>query len=130
MHIYDKSSKCFPQKDKQSRGANCLMSKLTQGPVLHFYQCIIDTVTKYCQQVLGAGSEWCFPTILISYFLIVVHFLSWGVFKARRCNCQKDSQKPTVAKCAYADKFTQTSWRRSSVSKTCDFLSFIPLSYS
>lgn len=33
---------------------------------------------------------------------------------ASRCNCQKDSQKPTVAKCVYADKFTQTSWRRSS----------------
>uniref|UniRef100_A0A669QR83 Coiled-coil serine rich protein 2 n=1 Tax=Phasianus colchicus TaxID=9054 RepID=A0A669QR83_PHACC len=27
---------------------------------------------------------------------------------------QLDSQKPTVAKCVYADKFTQTSWRRSS----------------
>ncbi|XP_071605320.1 serine-rich coiled-coil domain-containing protein 2 isoform X1 [Heliangelus exortis] len=33
---------------------------------------------------------------------------------ATRCNCQKDSQKPTGAKCVYADKFTQTSWRRSS----------------
>ncbi|KFV09911.1 hypothetical protein N340_13256, partial [Tauraco erythrolophus] len=33
---------------------------------------------------------------------------------ATRCNCQKDSQKPTGATCAYADKFTQTSWRRSS----------------
>ncbi|KFP76038.1 hypothetical protein N310_08113, partial [Acanthisitta chloris] len=31
---------------------------------------------------------------------------------ATRCNCQKDSQKPTGA--TYADKFTQTSWRRSS----------------
>ncbi|KFZ55251.1 hypothetical protein N338_13442, partial [Podiceps cristatus] len=31
-----------------------------------------------------------------------------------RCNCQKDSQKPTEATCTYADKFTQTSWRRSS----------------
>ncbi|KFQ77371.1 hypothetical protein N335_01484, partial [Phaethon lepturus] len=33
---------------------------------------------------------------------------------ATRCNCQKDSQKPTGATCVYADKFTQTSWRRSS----------------
>ncbi|KFP77704.1 hypothetical protein N311_10545, partial [Apaloderma vittatum] len=33
---------------------------------------------------------------------------------ATRCNCQKDSQKPTGATCMYADKFTQTSWRRSS----------------
>ncbi|KAM9232640.1 serine-rich coiled-coil domain-containing protein 2 isoform 3-T3 [Leptosomus discolor] len=33
---------------------------------------------------------------------------------ATRCNCQKDSQKPTGATCTYADKFTQTSWRRSS----------------
>uniref|UniRef100_A0A6G1RN40 Coiled-coil serine rich protein 2 n=1 Tax=Hypotaenidia okinawae TaxID=2861861 RepID=A0A6G1RN40_9GRUI len=33
---------------------------------------------------------------------------------ATRCNCQKDSQKPTGTTCAYADKFTQTSWRRSS----------------
>ncbi|KAM6329979.1 serine-rich coiled-coil domain-containing protein 2 isoform 2-T2 [Podargus strigoides] len=33
---------------------------------------------------------------------------------ATRCNCQKDSQKPTVATCTYADKFTQTSWRKSS----------------
>ncbi|KAM6130487.1 serine-rich coiled-coil domain-containing protein 2 isoform 3-T3 [Phoenicopterus ruber ruber] len=33
---------------------------------------------------------------------------------ATRCNCQKDSQKPTEATCTYADKFTQTSWRRSS----------------
>ncbi|KFP58653.1 hypothetical protein N323_08081, partial [Cathartes aura] len=33
---------------------------------------------------------------------------------ATRCNCQKDSQKPTGAMCTYADKFTQTSWRRSS----------------
>ncbi|XP_014795982.1 PREDICTED: serine-rich coiled-coil domain-containing protein 2 isoform X1 [Calidris pugnax] len=31
-----------------------------------------------------------------------------------RCNCQKDTQKPTGTKCTYADKFTQTSWRRSS----------------
>ncbi|KAM6066728.1 serine-rich coiled-coil domain-containing protein 2 isoform 2-T3 [Chlamydotis macqueenii] len=31
-----------------------------------------------------------------------------------RCNCQKDSEKPTGATTgAYADKFTQTSWRRS-----------------
>ncbi|KFP14435.1 hypothetical protein Z169_04175, partial [Egretta garzetta] len=33
---------------------------------------------------------------------------------ATRCNCQKDSQKPTGAACVYADKFTQTTWRRSS----------------
>ncbi|KAM6415934.1 serine-rich coiled-coil domain-containing protein 2 isoform 4-T4 [Rhynochetos jubatus] len=33
---------------------------------------------------------------------------------ATRCNCQKDSQKPVGATCMYADKFTQTSWRRSS----------------
>ncbi|XP_065495145.1 serine-rich coiled-coil domain-containing protein 2 isoform X2 [Caloenas nicobarica] len=33
---------------------------------------------------------------------------------ATRCNCQKDSQKPRGATCMYADKFTQTSWRRSS----------------
>ncbi|KFV71568.1 hypothetical protein N307_00445, partial [Dryobates pubescens] len=33
---------------------------------------------------------------------------------AVRCNCQKDSQRPTGTTCAYADKFTQTSWRRSS----------------
>ncbi|XP_030343318.1 serine-rich coiled-coil domain-containing protein 2 isoform X1 [Strigops habroptila] len=33
---------------------------------------------------------------------------------ATRCNCQKDSQKPTGATRTYADKFTQTSWRRSS----------------
>ncbi|KFQ33940.1 hypothetical protein N332_11326, partial [Mesitornis unicolor] len=33
---------------------------------------------------------------------------------ATRCNCQKDSQKPTGATCTHADKFTQTSWRRSS----------------
>uniref|UniRef100_A0A8C4UJD6 Coiled-coil serine rich protein 2 n=1 Tax=Falco tinnunculus TaxID=100819 RepID=A0A8C4UJD6_FALTI len=33
---------------------------------------------------------------------------------ATRCNCQKDSQKPAGAPCMYADKFTQTSWRRSS----------------
>ncbi|KAM9011683.1 serine-rich coiled-coil domain-containing protein 2 isoform 2-T5 [Ara ararauna] len=33
---------------------------------------------------------------------------------ATRSNCQKDSQKPTGAACTYADKFTQTSWRRSS----------------
>lgn len=33
---------------------------------------------------------------------------------ATRCNCQKDSQKPTGSTCMYADKFTQTSWRRSS----------------
>ncbi|XP_074965911.1 serine-rich coiled-coil domain-containing protein 2 isoform X2 [Phalacrocorax aristotelis] len=31
-----------------------------------------------------------------------------------RCNCQKDSQKPAGAAGVYADKFTQTSWRRSS----------------
>ncbi|XP_027505151.1 serine-rich coiled-coil domain-containing protein 2 isoform X1 [Corapipo altera] len=33
---------------------------------------------------------------------------------ATRCNCQKDSQKPAGASRAHADKFTQTSWRRSS----------------
>ncbi|XP_017601815.1 PREDICTED: serine-rich coiled-coil domain-containing protein 2 isoform X2 [Corvus brachyrhynchos] len=33
---------------------------------------------------------------------------------ATRCNCQKDSQKPLGAARACADKFTQTSWRRSS----------------
>ncbi|XP_050196606.1 serine-rich coiled-coil domain-containing protein 2 isoform X2 [Myiozetetes cayanensis] len=33
---------------------------------------------------------------------------------ATRCNCQKESQKPAGASRAYADKFTQTSWRRSS----------------
>ncbi|XP_016154827.1 PREDICTED: serine-rich coiled-coil domain-containing protein 2 isoform X5 [Ficedula albicollis] len=33
---------------------------------------------------------------------------------ATRCNCQKDSQKPPGAVRACADKFTQTSWRRSS----------------
>ncbi|KAM4774970.1 serine-rich coiled-coil domain-containing protein 2 isoform 2-T4 [Cyanocitta cristata] len=33
---------------------------------------------------------------------------------ATRCNCQKDSQKPPGAARACADKFTQTSWRRSS----------------
>ncbi|KAM6305984.1 serine-rich coiled-coil domain-containing protein 2 isoform 3-T3 [Aegotheles albertisi] len=33
---------------------------------------------------------------------------------ATRCNCQKDSEKPTGAAHVYADKFTQTSWRRSS----------------
>ncbi|XP_068875220.1 serine-rich coiled-coil domain-containing protein 2 isoform X2 [Aphelocoma coerulescens] len=33
---------------------------------------------------------------------------------ATRCNCQKDSQKPPGAAHACADKFTQTSWRRSS----------------
>ncbi|NWU91399.1 CCSE2 protein, partial [Upupa epops] len=33
---------------------------------------------------------------------------------ATRCNCQKESQKSKGARCAYADKFTQTSWRRSS----------------
>ncbi|XP_065699108.1 serine-rich coiled-coil domain-containing protein 2 isoform X2 [Patagioenas fasciata] len=33
---------------------------------------------------------------------------------ATRCNCQKDSQKPRGTTCMYADKFTQTSWRRSS----------------
>ncbi|XP_033371392.1 serine-rich coiled-coil domain-containing protein 2 isoform X5 [Parus major] len=33
---------------------------------------------------------------------------------ATRCNCQKDSQKPPGAVPACADKFTQTSWRRSS----------------
>ncbi|XP_064320856.1 serine-rich coiled-coil domain-containing protein 2 isoform X3 [Phalacrocorax carbo] len=33
---------------------------------------------------------------------------------ATRCNCQKDSQKPAGAAGVYADKFTQTSWRRSS----------------
>ncbi|XP_067996144.1 serine-rich coiled-coil domain-containing protein 2 isoform X3 [Melanerpes formicivorus] len=33
---------------------------------------------------------------------------------AVRCNCQKDSQRPTGTTCTYADKFTQTSWRRSS----------------
>ncbi|XP_064923866.1 serine-rich coiled-coil domain-containing protein 2 isoform X2 [Columba livia] len=33
---------------------------------------------------------------------------------ATKCNCQKDSQKPKGTACLYADKFTQTSWRRSS----------------
>ncbi|XP_051655751.1 serine-rich coiled-coil domain-containing protein 2 isoform X2 [Manacus candei] len=33
---------------------------------------------------------------------------------ATRCNCQKDSQKPAGASRTHADKFTQTSWRRSS----------------
>ncbi|KFU92218.1 hypothetical protein M959_08138, partial [Chaetura pelagica] len=33
---------------------------------------------------------------------------------ATRCNCQKDSQKPAGTTCMNADKFTQTSWRRSS----------------
>ncbi|XP_023786028.1 serine-rich coiled-coil domain-containing protein 2 isoform X3 [Cyanistes caeruleus] len=33
---------------------------------------------------------------------------------ATRCNCQKDSQKPPGTVRACADKFTQTSWRRSS----------------
>ncbi|XP_063262123.1 serine-rich coiled-coil domain-containing protein 2 isoform X3 [Prinia subflava] len=33
---------------------------------------------------------------------------------ATRCNCQKDSHKPAGAVRARADKFTQTSWRRSS----------------
>ncbi|XP_064001205.1 serine-rich coiled-coil domain-containing protein 2 isoform X3 [Pogoniulus pusillus] len=33
---------------------------------------------------------------------------------AIRCNCQKDSQKSTGTTCTFADKFTQTSWRRSS----------------
>ncbi|XP_061230062.1 serine-rich coiled-coil domain-containing protein 2 isoform X1 [Neopsephotus bourkii] len=33
---------------------------------------------------------------------------------ATRSNCQKDSKKPSGAPCTYADKFTQTSWRRSS----------------
>ncbi|XP_006030947.1 serine-rich coiled-coil domain-containing protein 2 isoform X4 [Alligator sinensis] len=31
-----------------------------------------------------------------------------------RCNCHKDSQKPKGATCMLADKFTQTSWRKSS----------------
>ncbi|KYO26474.1 serine-rich coiled-coil domain-containing protein 2 [Alligator mississippiensis] len=31
-----------------------------------------------------------------------------------RCNCHKDSQKPKEATCMLADKFTQTSWRKSS----------------
>ncbi|XP_066474818.1 serine-rich coiled-coil domain-containing protein 2 isoform X1 [Tiliqua scincoides] len=30
-----------------------------------------------------------------------------------RCNCNRDSKKPEVAGCTYADKFTQTSWRKS-----------------
>uniref|UniRef100_A0A8C8RMT0 Coiled-coil serine rich protein 2 n=1 Tax=Pelusios castaneus TaxID=367368 RepID=A0A8C8RMT0_9SAUR len=33
---------------------------------------------------------------------------------ATRCNCQKDSQKSKGTSCTYADKFTQTSCRRSS----------------
>ncbi|XP_069720302.1 serine-rich coiled-coil domain-containing protein 2 isoform X4 [Phaenicophaeus curvirostris] len=33
---------------------------------------------------------------------------------ATRCHCQKDSEKPARATCTSADKFTQTSWRRSS----------------
>ncbi|KFQ34289.1 hypothetical protein N331_02187, partial [Merops nubicus] len=33
---------------------------------------------------------------------------------ATRCNCQQDSQKPTGARSVCAEKFTQTSWRRSS----------------
>ncbi|XP_061857349.1 serine-rich coiled-coil domain-containing protein 2 isoform X2 [Colius striatus] len=33
---------------------------------------------------------------------------------ATRCNCQKDNKKPTGTTYMYADKFTQTSWRRSS----------------
>ncbi|XP_067155896.1 serine-rich coiled-coil domain-containing protein 2 isoform X1 [Apteryx mantelli] len=33
---------------------------------------------------------------------------------ATRCNCQKDNEKLTGATCLHADKFTQTSWRRSS----------------
>ncbi|XP_010072822.1 PREDICTED: uncharacterized protein LOC104460477, partial [Pterocles gutturalis] len=32
---------------------------------------------------------------------------------ATRCNCRKDSQKPIGTVGAYVDKFTQTSWRRS-----------------
>ncbi|NXN92276.1 CCSE2 protein, partial [Rhinopomastus cyanomelas] len=33
---------------------------------------------------------------------------------ATRCNCQKESEKSTGASQASADKFTQTSWRKSS----------------
>ncbi|CAM5156464.1 unnamed protein product [Natator depressus] len=33
---------------------------------------------------------------------------------ATRCNCHKDGQKPKGTTCTYADKFTQTSCRRSS----------------
>ncbi|XP_039403765.1 serine-rich coiled-coil domain-containing protein 2 isoform X7 [Mauremys reevesii] len=33
---------------------------------------------------------------------------------ATRCNCHKDGQKPKGTMCTYADKFTQTSCRRSS----------------
>ncbi|KAM8806481.1 serine-rich coiled-coil domain-containing protein 2 isoform 2-T2 [Eudromia elegans] len=33
---------------------------------------------------------------------------------ATRCNCQKDNEKLTGATCLHADKFTQTSWKRSS----------------
>ncbi|XP_019357764.1 PREDICTED: serine-rich coiled-coil domain-containing protein 2 isoform X2 [Gavialis gangeticus] len=31
-----------------------------------------------------------------------------------RCNCHEDGQKPKAATCTLADKFTQTSWRKSS----------------
>ncbi|XP_078247084.1 serine-rich coiled-coil domain-containing protein 2 isoform X4 [Pogona vitticeps] len=30
-----------------------------------------------------------------------------------RCNCNKESKKSEVAVCAYADKYTQTSWRKN-----------------
>uniref|UniRef100_A0A6J0UFD2 Serine-rich coiled-coil domain-containing protein 2 isoform X1 n=1 Tax=Pogona vitticeps TaxID=103695 RepID=A0A6J0UFD2_9SAUR len=30
-----------------------------------------------------------------------------------RCNCNKESKKSEVAMCAYADKYTQTSWRKN-----------------
>ncbi|XP_048713438.1 serine-rich coiled-coil domain-containing protein 2 isoform X8 [Caretta caretta] len=36
------------------------------------------------------------------------------IYKATRCNCHKDGQKPKGTTCTYADKFTQTSCRRSS----------------
>ncbi|XP_044276287.1 serine-rich coiled-coil domain-containing protein 2 isoform X1 [Varanus komodoensis] len=30
-----------------------------------------------------------------------------------RCNCSEDSKKPEVDSCTYADKYTQTSWKKS-----------------
>lgn len=38
--------------------------------------------------------------------------------KSVRCNCNKDSQKSEVAACTYADKYTQTAWRKNAVSSS------------
>jgi len=76
----------------------------------------------YChavREVWTLGLDCAFQASYLFSNKVSFLFHFFGMIKATTCNCQKDSQKPTGTPCMYADKFTQTSWRRSSVSKMC-----------